>query len=1078
MSRVKIVPALLSFLSFLTFLAILIVTTSIPNGSAAATQPSVQDTSRTAHDWENPRIFGRNREPGHAWFIPYSDVESAVADEPSASPWYRLLSGTWKFAWSRTPEERPFGFENPGFDVSDWDDIAVPGNWEFQGYGIPLYTDVDYPFPADPPFVPDDWNPVGSYRTEFRLPSGWDGRQIFIHFGGVKSAMYLWINGQMVGYSQGSKTPAEFNITRFLHSGRNTVAVEVYRWSDGAYLEGQDYWKVSGIERDVILYSTPDVMIRDFTVRAGLDREYRDGLLSVDVDLRNHRDRLADAQVRIDLFDAKGDRVFDAMMETLLRIMGGDEQTYSFSGQIREPARWTAETPNLYTLVVSLLDESGSILEVASHRIGFRTVEIRDGLLQVNGVPITIKGVNRHEHEPETGRVVSEEYMLRDIQLMKQHNINAVRTSHYPNVSRWYELCDEYGLYVIDEANIECHGMENHPDRTLADHPDWQEAHLDRVRRMVARDRNHPSVIIWSLGNEAGDGLAFERMYAWLKERDPTRPVQYESAGLRPHTDIYAPMYRRIRQIEEYVDTRRDRPLIMCEYAHAMGNSVGNLQDYWDVIERHEQLQGGFIWDWVDQGIRAVNEEGEEYWAYGGDFDTPEIPDDRNFLINGLVFPDREPHPHILEVKKVYQYISTEAIDLTTGVIEVRNRHDFTDLSDFSLVWTITEDGTERERGTVPDLYVPPHGQVMVDLALPEIAPRPGAEYFLNLRYVRKTVSEIYPEGHIAAREQFRLPLHRPASGLDQHNLPPLVLTETGDSAIILGRDFTMSIDRNNGEITSFRHHRQELWQTGPAPAFWRAPTDNDFGAEIVGTLSVWREAGAARRVTEVSFEQITPSKIGVTIAAVLPVDGSHYHTTYTILGSGDVIVEGHLIPGSTTLPELPRFGMDIVLPREFDQVTWFGRGPHENYEDRKTGAEIGLYRATVADLYHPYIRPQENGNRADVRWISLTNKDGLGLLAVGMPLLSVSAHHYLTEDFDPGDEKAQRHTYDLEPRDLVSLHLDYRQMGLGGDTSWGDRARPHPRYRLPATEYSYRYRLRPFSLTEHDPAELARERF
>jgi len=1058
--------------------AVLILPVEAGDGSAGAIQAAVQDPGSANHDWENPLVIGKNREPGHAWYIPYRNVRDALRDDPANSPWYQSLNGSWKFHWARTPEERPIGFEDPGFNVNNWDDITVPGNWEFQGYGIPLYTDVDYPFPADPPYVPGDWNPVGSYRTEFRLPAGWDGRQVFINFGGVKSAMYLWINGRMVGYSQGSKTPAEFNITPYVSEGRNIVAVEVYRWSDGAYLEGQDYWKVSGIERDVFLFSTPKTMIRDFVVTAGLDQGYRDGRLEVEVELRNHGGRSSDAGLRIDLFDDSDKRVLDRMLEEPVTIQAGSTRSLQFSGEIAEPEKWTAETPILHSLIISLLDERGRITEVVGCRVGFRTVEIRDGLLQVNGVPITLKGVNRHEHEPDTGRVVSEAMMRRDIELMKRHNINAVRTSHYPNVPRWYQLCDEYGLWVIDEANIECHGMENHPDGTLADYPDWQEAHLDRVRRMWARDRNHPSIIIWSLGNEAGDGLAFERMYAWLKERDPTRPVQYEPAGTRSHTDIVAPMYRRIRQIEGYADIRRDRPLIMCEYAHAMGNSVGNLQEYWDVIERHEQLQGGFIWDWVDQGIRAVNDAGEEYWAYGGDFDSPEIPDDRNFLINGLVFPDREPHPHIEEVKRVYQYIDTEAVDLAAGTVEVINRHDFIDLSGFSMVWSVSEDGIEQVEGEIAELDVPPHGLASISLDIPAIDSLPGAEYHLNVRYLRRKGSEMVPAGYEVAREQFLLPIRRPAPVRSAEHEPPLLLTDSGDSAVILGRDFSMTIDRRSGEITSFRYRDVELWQSGPVPAFWRAPTDNDFGAEVVETLSVWRDAGERRDVWTVSFEQVTPALIKVAVKALLPAGGSRYFTTMLIHGSGDVIVEGRLIPGSTLLPELPRFGMDIVMPVEFDRVVWFGRGPHESYEDRKRSADVGRFQGRVADLHHPYIRPQENGNRTDVRWITLTNEEGIGLLAVGLPRLSVSAHHYLTADLDPGNEKAQRHAFDVVPRDLVSLHLDWRQMGVGGDTSWGDRALPHPEYRLPIGEYSWRFRLRPISLAEHDPAHLAREWF
>ncbi|MDH5468126.1 MAG: beta-galactosidase, partial [Candidatus Aminicenantes bacterium] len=568
--------------------------------------PTVKSgTKDKVPDWENPAVVGREKEPAHCTYIPYADVQTALKNKLAQSPYYKSLNGLWKFSWVRKPADRPVDFYKDEYDVSQWEEIKVPGNWELQGYGVPIYTDEEYPFPANPPRIPHDYNPVGSYRRGFTVPEDWNSRQVFLHFGGVKSAMYAWINGKEVGYSQGSKTPAEFNITRYLREGQNTLAVEVYRWSDGAYLEGQDYWKISGIEREVFLFSTPNVMVRDFFVLGDLDESYVNGKLMVTVKMRNYTPEIPkNYSLRMELLDANNQPVFEAPLSEEIKFEGLNEAEIRFERIVENPARWSAETPNLYSLVLSLLNDSGQVIEVVGCRTGFRKVEIKGGQLLVNGLPIMIKGVNRHEHEPETGRVVSEEYMMKDIRLMKQFNINAVRTSHYPNVPRWYELCDQYGLYVVDEANIESHGMGFHPDRTLANKPEWKKAHMERTIRMVERDKNHPSIIIWSLGNEAGDGVNFESTYAWIKKRDPSRPVQYEPAGLKPHTDIVCPMYKQIQHLEEYLSRGLDdRPLILCEYAHAMGNSVGNLQDYWDYFEKHRELQGGFIWDWVDQGL-------------------------------------------------------------------------------------------------------------------------------------------------------------------------------------------------------------------------------------------------------------------------------------------------------------------------------------------------------------------------------------------------------------------------------------------------------------------------------------------
>ncbi|NIM13016.1 MAG: DUF4981 domain-containing protein [Candidatus Aminicenantes bacterium] len=1043
-------------------------------------------TAEAVNDWENPEMIGKNKEAPHVPIIPCPDIETAVKanDEPAASPFYMSLNGTWKFHWVRVPHLRPKEFYKDDFCLDGWNDIKVPGNWELQGFGVPIYTDEPYPFKPNPPKVPHDYNPVGSYRRDFTLPDNWEGRQVFIHFGAVKSAMYFWINGKEVGYSQGSRTPAEFNITEYVRKGKNTVAVEVYRWSDGSYLENQDAWRMSGIERDVFLFSTPAVHIRDYFVHAGLDKKYRDGLFSVDVEVQSYLSTKEPYWVQMQLLEEdKSSPPLVKMTEQGL-IKPSEETVIHFETEVKNPGKWSAETPHLYSLVLSLLDKNKKPVEVVSSRIGFRKVEIKDGQLLVNGVPIYIKGVNRHSHDPVTGQYVTQETMIKDIQLMKQFNINAARTSHYPNDSQWYNLCDQYGLYVVDEANIESGGMYFHPDKTLMDKPEWERAYLERTWRMVDRDKNHPCVIIWSLGNECGDGPHFQAMYQWIKERDLSRPVQSEDAKLQPHTDIYCPMYRRIEQIEEYVSKPQRRPLIMCEYAHAMGNSVGNLQDYWHVIYKYDQLQGGFIWDWVDQGLLKKNEKGEEFWAYGGDYLPVGVNhSDKNFLINGLVFPDRKLHPHIWEVKKVYQYARAEAFKLNIGQIKLINRYDFTNLNTLDIQWQITGDNQVMGKGKISPAYadVAPHDAKIIQLPLPEIQPEPGVEYFLKISFKTREETLGIPAGHELGWDQFKLPITNAVKPIDINTLPPLKLT-TGETHIVIrGRAFNLFFDRKTGEIISWIYKGKEFIKTGPKPNFWRAPTDNDFGWGMPKECRVWRNAWQKPKIENVTVKQIDASKIQVDVEATLPkgTGGSKYFTTYTVLGSGDVLVTNRFVPGKTGgLPVIPRFGMTMALPVEFDRIEWYGRGPHENYWDRKTGAAVGFYKDSAMEQYHPYIRPQETGNKTDVRWAALTNENGMGMLAVGMPLLNISAYHFLNEDFDPGMEKKQRHPFDLQKRNLVTLNLDYKQMGVGGDTSWGDRARPHPQYRLPVKEYSYSFRLRPFSPKDGTPLALSKIKY
>jgi beta-galactosidase len=1034
---------------------------------------AAQDTCRV-HDWENPKVFNINKEDPYATFVPFPDVASALRLDRRQSPFYSSLDGPWKFHWVRNPTDRPTDFYKDDYDVSGWDTIHVPSMWEFQGYGVPIYVNSDYEFPRpwNPPHVPHDYNPVGSYKRWFTISKEWDGREIFIHFGAVKSAFYIWINGRKVGYSQGCKTPAEWDITKYLRKGENSVALEVYRWSDGTYLECQDMWRISGISRDVYLYSAPKLRIRDFFARPDLDESYNDGNLTVDVELKNDVPGLqaGRATIEMQLLDNQNRVVAREARE--IDVRGKATASALFTTALKNPKKWTGETPNLYSLVLYLKSADGKNEEVVSCKIGFRKVEIKAGQLLVNGVAIRIKGVDRHEHDGNTAHVLSDEVLLKDITLLKQNNINAVRTSHYPNDPRWYDLCDKFGIYLVDEANIESHGM-GYGDRSLAKNTEWKEAHLDRAMRMVERDKNHPSVIIWSLGNEAGNGPNFVATYQWIKQRDTTRPVQYERAQEQANTDIVCPMYS-WSYLESYGSRIHDRPLIMCEYAHSMGNSTGNFQDYWDLIEKYPQLQGGFIWDWVDQGFIKVSATGEKYWAYGGDWGPKGTPSDQNFLCNGLVLPDRTPHPALREVKKVYQYVKIKPVVLSANQFEILNKHDFMNLKQFDIRWEIVGDGKDIAGGVVARPDIGPHSKRMITLDLPSITPDPGVEYFINFHTVTAEDEPFKQKGFEVAVDQYPLPLRASVEKRKIAALPSLVLSEDQQTAGIHGSDFTIVFDKRTGILTSYLYKGTQLIELGPAPNFWRPPTDNDFGNEMSEISAVWRTAGGNTVLRTFDVKQISGGEIEVKASFDLPDVRSQFRAQYTVLGSGDVIVKNDFVTTQGGLPEIPRFGVTMRLPKQFEAMEYFGRGPQENYCDRNTSALVGLYRSTVTDQYFPYISPQENGNKTDVRWVAFTGENGIGLMAVGMPSLSMSALHYTVEDLTQ-ESRGTRHTIDLTKRDFVTLNLDYKQRGVGGDDSWG--AKPHAQYCLYAKSYTYRFRLRPFARGE-DPVELGRQQF
>ena len=1049
------------------------------SGAGAEARPSLP-----ADAWQNHEIFDIGKRAPRATAFPFASREAALRDDVDRSPFFRSLDGVWDFSWVQRPADAPDGFEQEDFDASGWDAIPVPGNWEVHGYGNPIYLDERYPFTTKWPNVPLDDNPVGSYRHWFELDPSWQGRRIWLHFAGARSALTVYLNGRFVGYSQGAKTPAEFDITDDLRPGRNLLAVRIHRFSDASYVESQDMLRLTGIERGVSLVAAPAVHVADFFARASLDDSYRDGVLSLDVDVRNDSDSDASVNVRYHVLDGAASLrpVLDGGRD--LSLAAGATERLTFEGRIDAVRSWSAETPHLYTLLIELTGADGNTVAVVRDDIGFRRVEVRDGQLQVNGRVITIRGVNRHETHPETGHVVDLDTMRRDLELMKRNNINAVRSAHYPNDPRWYDLTDRYGFWVVDEANIESHPLAIDADTQLGNEMSWLPAHLDRTRRMVERDKNHPSIIVWSLGNEAGHGAIFDATYQWIKQRDPSRPVQYEPAGKESYTDIFCPMYPPIERLVAYAETEPQRPLIMIEYAHAMGNSVGNLADYWRAIDRYPALQGGYIWDWVDQALARVDHQGRRFWAYGHDY-HPGLPTDGNFLNNGLVDADRVPHPHLAEVKKVYQPIRFSAVDAAAGRFEIENRYAFRDLDHVGLTWTLLEDGLPVASGTAETGTVEAGARTGVE-ADTSYTRLPGREYHLTLSARTLRAEPLVPVDHEIAWEQFELPgASADGSAVAGEAQSELSLSEDADGWTVNGDGFTIVFGRASGTIDRYQVRGRDLLRSGPRPNYWRPPTDNDLGNGMHKWAASWHQASDGAQVENVTARTVDDSSVEVEARFRLPGVESHADLSYRVHADGSVEVEHRLTVSSEELPKLPRFGTHLTLTDSNRFVTWFGRGPHESYADRKTSARVGRYVAPVQDLFHRYPRPQETGNRTDVRWMAVRDEQGHGLLAVGHPLLSSSVWPFTDADLDfvPGERGAEsasglvpvtsRHGAELAVLDFVTWNLDGGQMGVGGDTSWG---RPvHEPYTIPAVSRSHRYCLVPLDDTVEDLGTAAR---
>ena len=1010
--------------------------------------------------WDNPRVFGVYKEAAHGTLMPFASRKEARGGRKT-SAYYQSLSGTWDFIYAKNPRSRPRGFYKTSYENSAFSPIEVPAHMELQGYGTPIYTNYIYPFPAGPSArAPKEDNSVGSYRRSFDLKNSLKGGEVFLHFEGVSSAFYVWLNGTFVGYSQDSMSPAEFLVTPYLKDKENVIAVLVYRWSDGSYLEDQDMWRLSGIHRDVFLYRTNPVHLADYSVKADFDDSFKDATLKVEAAIRSHLDTEKKSHtLKIDVFDRDKKLVASFEKETG-KLKACSTEKLILEHAIKSPVLWTAETPYLYEIFFDFLDDNGQLLETQRINFGFRDVAIKDGILRINGRPVQIKGVNRHEFDPDKGAVMSSERMIEDIKILKQNNINAVRTSHYPNNPRFYELCDEYGLYVVNEANIESHGLRAVLPKSK---PEWQDACLDRLNTMMERDKNHSCIIMWSLGNEAGMGLNHQRMYAFAKKKDEKRPVLYEQAFLEPYTDVVCPMYASPKQVLEYAKSNPKRPMILVEYGHAMGNSLGNFKDYWDLFDKNPCLQGGFIWDFVDQGLRTLSEDGKEFFAFGGDFG--DSPNDGNFNFNGLVGPDRKPNPSLREVKKVQQFIGVKKIDLKKGFFELWNKHDFLFLSDYDLFFELRKNGVliSKDKIDFPNLAPGEKKKFSVPEKVFCIAFEKQGEWACRFSFCLNKDSLYAKKGHEAAWEQFVLtPLKRPQQGFLRGNKKSLTTTENPLFLAVKGEGFAVNFDKKSGYLSSICYDEHEILRMPLRPHFWRANVDNDRGYLMPSFLGIWKDTYKKLELDSIKLLPADPcaSYREVLVSCHGYCQGELFlqiKTHFTIMKSGAVIVDFSLLPCRENLPVLPRIGMLTSLSDSFRNVSWYGLGPHETYVDRKESGILSYYSMDLDKQVFPYERPQESGNHLDARYFAIRDSAGRGLMVLADPKISFSATPYREEDLEK-----EKHHYLLPRQKEVFVHIDLKQMGLGGVHSWGARALK--KYQIKALAYSYRFKLIPLT--------------
>lgn len=1009
-------------------------------------------------EWNNnPEIFQLNRLDAHASMISYPDLPQALNGNKEASPNYKSLNGIWKFAFSETPEQRVTDFYKADYDCSSWDTIPVPSHWQFHGYDYPQYTNVRYPWAVSepelkPPFAPTKYNPVGSYIRTFHVPDTWNGQPVFLSFQGVESAFYVWVNGELVGYCEDTFTPSEFDITPYLIEGDNKLAVEVYRWCDASWLEDQDFWRLSGIFRDVYLYSAPPVHVADFFAHTILDENFIHADLDVDIKIENYfNQQLNPYTLQMQLYNSEDQPVLKNPVSTSIPLAEVDHQDYKLSSHVENPHLWSAETPYLYTLVLTILDDTGKMLETVSCKVGFRSFEIKDGLMKINGQRIVLKGVNRHEFSCDTGRALSKADMIRDIKLMKSYNINAVRTSHYPNQSSWYELCDEYGLYVIDETNLETHGTWQYGQQgektqnVPGSKPEWRANVIDRCNSMMQRDKNHPSVIIWSLGNESYGGDNFIAMHDYLRAADPSRPVHYEGIfhcrESEAASDIESTMYIKPHEVENYARNNPQKPYILCEYSHAMGNSCGGLHLYTELFDKYDIIQGAFIWDWVDQAIRTKTSEGIEYLAYGGDFG--ETPHDGNFSGNGLLFADRTLTPKLYEVKKCYQNIKMTALNIHEGLYQIRNSFLFTDLAQYDLKWEVQLDGITTQEGKLKLSLSPGESfECKIPYELQSLSR--DHEAVLTLSFIQPSATSWAAAGHEIAWEQFILS-PRIVSNAPKTAGVALHVGEANNTLSVQGENLTVAFNTLTGDLISYSSSGKERLLEPVRPNFWRAVTDNDCGNGLPQRCAVWKQASHERNLVSFAYET-NESRCSVTSTYLLPTNpDSTLRVQYEITSDGTIKVTQELTPGSSKLPEIPEFGMMFVLDGSLDTISWYGRGPHENYWDRQTGAPLGRYTGKVSDQFIPYLKPQECGNKTDVRFASLTSGyEGSGLYIESAIPIEINALPWKPEELEAHD-----HVYKLPASNQSVLRVNYKQMGVGGDDSWG--APTHEEFTLPA---------------------------
>ncbi|MEM1326803.1 MAG: glycoside hydrolase family 2 TIM barrel-domain containing protein [Bacteroidota bacterium] len=1017
-------------------------------------------------DWENPQVYNIGRLPAHATTYPYSSLEDAIEGDRTKTPWIQFLNGTWKFNYAPNPQDRPTDFHETDFDVSGWKNIFVPSNWELQGFGDPIYTNWMMPFdPAIPPFVQTDTsykiqksNPVGSYKRNFRIPPSWiNGKRIVLHFGGVSSAFYVWVNGKKIGYSQGSRTPAEFDITDVVKAGTNEVAVEVYRFCDGSYLEDQDHWRLSGIHREVYVVAMPENHISDIFARTDLDDNYENATLTIEPSLYfRDPEAVAGYTIESQLYDGK-EAVLDEPMtfdvDRMRRFFTKETNNlphdfppyFKMKAKVKNPKKWTAETPHLYRLVVTLRDADGKHIESRSTRIGFRKIEWGSDGLKVNGEEVILLGVNRHDHDPKTGKAINENRMREDILLMKQYNINAVRTSHYPNDVKFYEMCDEYGLYVMDETNIETHALGNFISRR----PDYAGQMLDRAIRMVERDKNHPSIISWSLGNEAGSGPNHAAMAAWIKERDDSRFNHNEGAHLgrrdAGYIDIRSRMYTLVEEMDK-LSKLDDRPMVYCEYAHSMGNSTGHLYKFVDLFRSNPKIIGGFIWDWVDQGLYKTTADGERYFAYGGDFG--EEYTDGAFCLNGLIFPDRTPQPALFECKKLFQPIEVE---LERNKLKVKNLHNFVDLSQYRLFYELVKDGQIIKEDVLELPAIAPNSVEMV--SLPEFDLTSNSSYLLNVSFQLSEKTNWAAIDHEVAWEQFELQKGLSSSLIRKSDVS--ITKDDSDEMIIKNGDVQLTFMKSTGWLKSYKKGSKELLSGSLRPNFWRAPTDNDLAWGMPKRNGEWKIAEQTARL--IAFEK-SQSQSGnlVLVAQYDLLEGKASQIIRYELGSGGALHVNSSLTPSDKAAEPIRFGSLFAISDDYDRINYYGKGPHEAYSDRQISAKIGWYRQTVADWHTPYIRPQENGNRMGVQWATFTDQSGNGIRIEGRDL-NMSAHTYTQSDLE-----VAKHTIDLPTRQFITIKVDAAQMGVGGDDTWTFNARPHDEHRLTDKKYSYYFTIKP----------------